>query len=138
MRRSLPAALLLSLLCTAPAAAQSKEMDYGPFLAATFQIKSPANNTVLRGVAVPFEGQGQSAKAGVIFDTELLRYAAGWTGGFVKLEGVAFNGAHGTNPSPIGQQVFGTKPTPGWAKGGDLKDPRDIAHGPLPRDWARY
>ena len=151
MRRSFASALLCTLLLAAPAAAQSN-MDYGPFLSATFQTPWPKHNTVLRGVAVHFDAPipgepapkegGKFAKAGVagiIFDTELLRYAAGWTGGFIKLQGVAFDGAHGTNPSPAGKQLLGTLPGPGWAnKEGSLKDPRELPHGPLPRDWARY
>jgi glucose/arabinose dehydrogenase len=77
-------------------------------------------------------------KGGAIFDTEMLRYMAVWTGGFLKLDGVAFTGAHGPNPSPLGTMLVTTKPTPGWAHGGSLKDPRELAYGPLPRDWGRF
>ncbi len=137
MRPLFAASLLFVLLAAPPAEAQKKKgksntMDYGPFLSATYRLQWPQKNLALRGVAVPF------ADGGVIFDTELLRYAGAWTGGFIKMEGVVFNGAHGTNPSPAGTQVLGTKPTPGWAKGGDWKDPRPIPHGPLPRNWARF
>ena len=76
--------------------------------------------------------------AGVLFDTETLRVAAAWTGGFVKLQGVVFDGGHGTNPSLVGKPIVETSTPPGWAKGTDLKDPREIPHGPLPRDWAKY
>ncbi|HYV37612.1 MAG TPA: DUF6797 domain-containing protein, partial [Gemmataceae bacterium] len=71
---------------------------------------------------------------------EMLLYMSVWTGGFIKYEGVVFDGAHGPNPSPVGKVQFTTKPTPGWAKDGNLNDPRpkDMAFGPLPRDWARY
>jgi glucose/arabinose dehydrogenase len=89
-----------------------------------------------------FDAAADAGKAGVIFDTETLRYMAVWSGGFIKLDGVAFSGAHGTNLSPQGTILFSTKPTPGWAKAGDPSDPRDkyngIAYGPLPRDWGRY
>ncbi|MBY0527596.1 MAG: malectin [Gemmataceae bacterium] len=76
--------------------------------------------------------------AGMLFDTELLRVAAGWSGDFVNLKGVVYDGGHGTNPSTGGVQQIGTRNAPGWARGEDLKDPRSIPHGPLPRDWARY
>jgi len=76
--------------------------------------------------------------AGIIFDTEMLRVAAGWNGDFINLKGVVFDGGHGSNPSPAGIQRIGTRAAPGWAKDGDLRDPRPIPHGPLPRDWARY
>ena len=79
-----------------------------------------------------------SALAGVIFDTEHLRCAAGWSGDFLQFKGVVFDGAHGPNPGPWGVQQIGTRAGPGWAKGSDLKDPRPIPYGPLPRDWARY
>lgn len=78
------------------------------------------------------------ALAGVIFDTETLRYAAGWSGDYLSLKGVVFDGGHGSNPAPAGIQQLGTRAGPGWAKDGDLRDPRAIPHGPLPRDWARY
>lgn len=76
--------------------------------------------------------------AGVIFDTELCRYAACWRGGFLNLRGIAFDGVHGVNPSVKGQQQLGTLPLPGVAKAGQFADPRGIPHGPLPRDWAKY
>ena len=37
-------------------------------------------------------------EASVLFDTELLRMAAGWTGGYITTHGVAFDGAHGAHP----------------------------------------
>lgn len=80
----------------------------------------------------------EPAAAGVLFDTELCRYAACWSGGFLNLKGVAFDGAHGTNPSLSGEQRIGTRPLPGVAHDGNLADPREIPHGPLPRPWARY
>jgi hypothetical protein len=89
-----------------------------------------------------FAAPTSPGKAGIIFDMEMLRYMAVWSGGFIRFDGVAFSGAHGSNPSPAGTILFGTKPTPGWARAGDLTDPRDkhrgVAYGPLPRDWARY
>ena len=103
MLRILPACVLM-LLLAAPgtALAQGKkkpgaQMDYGPFLAATYISAKPkknkaADDTAYRGVAVPFTLPGD-VQAGVIFDTEMLRYMTVWTGGFIKYEGVVFDGA---------------------------------------------
>jgi glucose/arabinose dehydrogenase len=160
MRRLVPACLATALLA-APSgisvgvAAPYDEMDYGPFLSATYTAPAPEKNLTHRGIAVRFEARlpadepyevksGKKtikidpAQCGVIFDTELLRYSAGWSGGFINYRGVVFNGEHGANPAPRGTLAFGTRPTPGWAQNGDLSDPRSIPYGPLSRDWARY
>lgn len=79
-----------------------------------------------------------AALAGMIFDTELLRWSAGWTGGYLQLKGVVFDGGHGSNPGIGGDQIFGTRPAPGWSHGGAWTDPRAIPHGPLPREWAKF
>lgn len=89
----------------------------------------PANYTI----------SGEAGVAGVIFDTELCRYAAWSNGGYLNLRGVAFDGGHGTNPSLAGDQQIGTRPTPGVAgTNGTFEDPRTIPHGPLPLAWAKY
>src|SRR5687768_9021800 len=71
-----------------------------------------------------------------------MRYSAAWTGGFVQLKGVVFDGSHGTNPLPDGEIHFQTKAEPG-AVGGEpsaasYKDPRAKPFGPLPREWTKY
>lgn len=158
MRRVLPAFLLACFTLPALQAAPYDEMDYGPFISATYQL--PNGNTVLRGVAVsfnvPLEGdvkkdavkdaKGKTtgaafdpAKSGIIFDTELLRVAGYWNGGFITWKGVAFNGSHGDNPGPAGAIQIMTKTGPGWAsKDAKFNDPRPIPHGPLPRDYGKY
>lgn len=156
MRRLVPACLLTALAAASFAsAAPYDQMDYGPFISATFVAPWPKGNLSHRGIAVRFEARvpgeqpveiktgkkismSDPGQCGVVFDTELLRYASGWSGGFINFTGVVFNGDHGTNPSPRGTLAFGSGATPGWAHDGDLKDPRPIPHGPLPRDWARY
>jgi hypothetical protein len=66
--------------------------------------------------------------AAILFDTATLRYACGWTGEFLKLDGVAFTGAHGPNPSVKGEVAFATTNNPGWAKSGtDWTDPRPLS-----------
>jgi glucose/arabinose dehydrogenase len=138
-------ASLFVALAIAPAVhADYKSMDYGPFLNATYQIRTPANNVAYRGTAIGFDVPAgktiYQAGGGYIFDTEMLRPVAWWTGGSLKLEGVVFSGGHGANPGPDkGTTILlSTKAIPGWAKDGDFKDPREVQHGPLPRDWARF
>ena len=177
-RLSLFASVLGLSALTASAASWWEEMDYGRFLSATFndnggktvdqdgKVKEGNGKTTLdnaeriatnKGIAVKI---GKAGDAGLIFDTELLRVTGGWTGGWLKLKGVVFDGGHGPNPSaPQNAQIlFGTHAnTPGWSKGGDFKDPRkiptgpkqsevkageprfaDVPFGPLPREWAKY
>ena len=153
----LAAALLGLSTLSASAANWWEEMDYGRFLTATYlnadgkstldgaKVGSAAN----KGIAVKL---GKEADAAQIFDTDLLRMAGGWTGGWLKLKGVVFDGGHGPNPGPVqGANIyFQTNPGPGWSKGhgpNDLADPRKlptgpgaakVPFGPLPKEWAKY
>jgi glucose/arabinose dehydrogenase len=132
----------------AAATAAANAMDYGRFLSHTVTAPQPAGNVAVKGIAIKLGGTADGAPGGaVLFDTELCRIAAGWTGGFLDLRGVAFTGEHGSNPSIKGTQLFGTKIAPGWAgPDGRLDDPRprtkdqgaDMPYGPLPREWAKY
>ncbi|MEA2710396.1 MAG: hypothetical protein QOF78_2997, partial [Phycisphaerales bacterium] len=113
------------------------KMDYGPFLASTIEVSE--KNHALKGYAIHL---GKEQEATIVFDTDLCRFAGGWTGGFLELTGVAFDGAHGTNPKPDGEFVFTAPQLPG-ALAGDYsdklaKDPRPRPYGPLPREWAKY
>ena len=115
------------------------DMDYGPFLTAAIEAPQPATNIAFKGIAIPlgaaFDGSHNEA---VVFDTDLLRYSAGWTGGFVGLSGVVFDGEHWAYPHIRGQQTFGNAQLPGWARKGSFHDPRPFIYGPLPRDWAHW
>ena len=128
-------------------------MDYGRFLSASIdntQGKSPfdqkgcaANKAVLVNLG--------NRDAGYAFDTETLRGAGAWTGGWMKTKGVAFDGAHGPNPGPaVGAKVyFETNPGPGWSFNGTFNETRTLPKGPegvmakiplgpLPREHAKY
>ena len=127
-------------------------MDYGRFLSASFL--NPEGKSTLdgkgsaanKGMAVKL---GAEDKGGMFFDTECVRMAGGWTGGWLKLKGVVFDGGHGPNPAPPDKAsiYFQTHPGPVWSKGGEFADPRPlptgpgaakVPFGPIPRDWAKY
>src|SRR5881409_2186211 len=71
---------------TAPAAAnvapeKPKEppkwetMDYGPVISATIVAPVPAANITNKGIAIKVGAHGEGA---VLFDTDLMRWSAGW------------------------------------------------------------
>ncbi|HEX3135439.1 MAG TPA: DUF6797 domain-containing protein, partial [Planctomycetota bacterium] len=117
------------------------KMDTGPILSASITGQWPDKNIAMKGIAVNLgAGVGKEGlKAGICFDTDLLRYSAGWTGAWLNIEGVAYDGSHGkTGPKIAGDQFFGTGATPGWSKGDNLADPRSEPFGPLPAEWAKW
>jgi hypothetical protein len=104
--------------------------DYGSFLSRTVQV-SPGALTA-KGLAIKV-----GRDASVLFDTDLLRFSAAWTGKFLKYPPER-DGIYGI-PGVDGSVRISTGPrSPGWAKGGDWKDPRPQPFGPLPRDWGHY
>jgi hypothetical protein len=156
-------ASFVSLIVAAPVyAAKHDEMDYGRFLSASFltqerkgadgktekpksTLETQVGSATNKGIAVKL-GKDEG---GMLFDTDLCRMSGGWLGGFVKYKGVAFDGGHGPNPSPAdnASMVFHINPGPGWSKGDDFADPRElpkgpgaakVPFGPLPREWAKY
>ena len=150
--QNLLAPALLAITALPALAGKWDDMDYGRFLSATFL--NPAGTSTLdgqgcatnKGVAVKL---GADARAAMLFDTECVRMAGGWSGGWVKLKGVIFDGGHGPNPGPIdpANVFFQTNPGPVWSKNGDFTDPRKlptgagaakVPFGPIPRDWAKY
>lgn len=115
---------------------RAEEMDYGPFLTATWG--EGKDNFALKGVAVRVSGAPQ---ANVIFDTELMRVSAAWTGDYSDFHGLPFIGGWKTarGPNVKGDIQFSTLPGPGWADAnGSFKDPRAYPEGPLPKTWAAY
>ena len=125
----------------APASGWFYDMDYGPQLSDTIASPSPANNLAIKGHAVKLTAKvgDQVVVGGLCFDADLLRWSAGWTGGFLELKGVAYDGAHGVpGPKTAGMQIFGTPQLPGWSKSESFDDPRSEPYGPLPADLAKY
>jgi hypothetical protein len=112
-------------------------MDYGPFLSAS--VRLPGGEIVPKAVVIRLS---QDPPAAVCYDTDLVRCAAGWTGGFLTLMGPPFDGTKvplaKSVPGVDGTLRFGTGAVPGWADGDGFADPRPMPYGPLPPDRARY
>jgi hypothetical protein len=107
------------------------KMDTGPFFSGSIAL--PGGGRVNKGIVVKLDG----GNAAAVFDTELLAWCAGWTGGFVEINPARF-GLIGS-PKPAGKIVFQNPPRPGWAgPDGSFGDPRPAPHGPLPQAWGRY
>lgn len=119
-------------------------MDYGPVISASATVRKPENPRADKGPDdnVSYKSHAialaDGRRAGVIFDTELLRMAAGWNGAEYVLTGTVYDWKHGPHPYLDGSPVFETPVAPGWAKDGSFADPRPAGFGPLPADWAKY
>lgn len=112
----------------------SYKMDMGPFLHHTIEL---GGRHVLKGLAVkcgPFEDHM------VLYDTETMQFVGAWNG-TLDMRGVQWRGVGKSKkdfPIATGKTVVMNQPSPGWAKNGILKDPRDEEGGPLPDDWLKY
>ncbi|HVE42679.1 MAG TPA: DUF6797 domain-containing protein [Planctomycetota bacterium] len=131
---------LLTLCCAQPdpqktrVYKQAAEMDYGPCIAATVGVAK--DNITPKGIVIRVDREKQ---AYVLFDTELLRVSAAWTGGWLQLAGRAYADDSNDYPWIKGELAFSSPLSPGWAREGSLEDPRPAPRdGPLPRDWAKF
>ncbi len=113
---------------------KAAEMDYGPCIAATVGVSK--ENITPKGIVIRVD---QEHQAYVLFDTELLRVSAAWTGGWLQLAGRAYADDSNDYPWMGGELRFQTPVAPGWAREGVVDDPRPAPRdGPLPRDWAKF
>jgi hypothetical protein len=122
------------------AAAPAPRMEYGSMLTYTVGLPAPADKTnanlALKGICIRLGGQPE---ANVCFDTDLLRYYAGWTGGFLDLSRTHLTSSKGSWHAMIqGDVKFSTALGPGWARDNDFADPRPIAAGPLAAGRGRF
>ncbi|HLX64944.1 MAG TPA: DUF6797 domain-containing protein [Planctomycetota bacterium] len=126
-----------------PKTSRVDKMDFGPFISATIaKIVGPdagkayatKDGIALKGIVVKI-----GADAAVCFDTDLMRYAAGWTGGYVDWSKTNTGQYKGDEPADgVGMLRFGLKPGPGVGIGGQFKDGRERGIGPLSYDYAKY
>ncbi|HEU0009856.1 MAG TPA: DUF6797 domain-containing protein [Verrucomicrobiae bacterium] len=122
-----------------PAPPRRAAMDYSSMLTYTVGLRDAPGksnaNLALKGVCIRL---GPSNAAAVCFDTDLLRYYAGWTGGFLDLSKTHLTSYKGSWHAEIqGDVKFSTALGPGWATD-DFNDPRPITAGPLPREWGQF
>ncbi len=108
------------------------DMDYGPFKVHSY-IVEPGNNAN-KGIAIRVDdGPGGVAKGAefLLFDTDTLRWAAGWTGpGFMDWNSINYNGRHVVEPAIVGDMVFTNPDAPGWSRAGnDFHDTRITGRG---------
>ncbi|HXX94535.1 MAG TPA: DUF6797 domain-containing protein [Planctomycetota bacterium] len=110
-------------------------MDRGVLSSGTIDcLWGGRGNFANKGIAVLLD---RSKQASICFDTELLKFTSGWTGGFIGWPS-GRDGIEG-QPAADGTVRFGSRKNAlGISKGGEWKDPRPIPYGPLPRDWGRY
>ena len=145
------------------------QMDYGPFLMRTYEIadstaggkeisggRAPLpdedytdRNFAYKGIAIrldPGSGGVAAGKEFALFDHDLMRLAAMWTGeGFIDWEDILLDDQHNVFPRIQGRLHLENPPGPAWAHPGtgSFEDPRFRAidgrqFGPLPRDWTHY
>lgn len=131
MRRQLHATIA-TLAVVFPALAQDGDapwsaMDYGPFLSAAIEVTP--DNIACKGIAIRV-GENRA----MLFDTDTLRWACGWSGDFVALRGIVYDGPHGIWPRIDGEAEWSVPRAPGVSIDGRFRDPRDPPYGPLP-DW---
>lgn len=122
------------------------EMDYGPTLSAS--IQAAPGNIACKGIAIRLDGGEGGVARGrefMLFDTDTLAWAAGWTGGFIDWKGIAYDGSHQTHPSIAGRLVFSNPAGPGWDEPGPhaFEERRLLGrdgrpYGPLRRDHGRW
>ena len=148
----LPLVAALLLAATGAASAQEltgdpwSDMDYGPFKVHSYIVE--AGNNANKGIALRVDdGPGGVAKGRqfMLFDTDTLRWAAGWTGpGFMDWNSINYNGRHEIEPAIVGDLVFTNPDAPGWSRAGDdFRDTRIVGRGgrrfgPQDRNVARW
>ncbi|MDP7640079.1 MAG: heme-binding protein, partial [Candidatus Hydrogenedentes bacterium] len=102
-----------------------------------------------KGIAVRLdEGLGgiSSGREFMVFDTDTLRWAGGWSGyGFNDWRSIALNGQHEIHPSIVGDLLFTNPVAPGWGRpsDGSFADERvlgrdGLRYGPLAREWGHW
>src|SRR5215213_7803419 len=72
-----------------PTDKKAAEMEYGPVIGCTLGVgpKNGIGNVAPKGLVIRLE---RSKQAYVCFDTELLRYSAGWVGERFNMQGRSF------------------------------------------------
>lgn len=108
------------------------ETDLGPFHSGCFKFKIGSSDQITaKGIAIKV---GKEGEATVLFDPELLRWTAAWTGGFIQFP--RGRGGLEGQIKPAGDLAFSTTQIPGW--GGASEDPRTDHQGNLDPKLAKW
>ena len=107
------------------------------------KLRTEVRYIVSRAHLVPL---GQKRNRVLVFDSDTLSYSFGWLNeSSLQTTGMPFGGAHGSTALiKYDHNLFHTGMRPGWAKSGDLTDPRPQKYkafprlGALPKDWAHF
>ncbi len=148
---SLLAALSFGIATSRLVAGPGANMEYAPILSCSLEAPkgeqgfAPARapgggnpSVAMKAVVVRL---GPHDEANVAFDTDLLRMAVGWTGGFMDFHWTNIANDKGDRtgaPVITGNIKFKTPELPGWIAGDDLTDPRKHKAGPLPKEKGHY
>ncbi len=107
-----------------------QQMDTGPFLNCSLEYAYGLEGVrVMRATAIKV---GDKGEATVVFDRNLMRWAAGWTEGFLELSDRRFGLLN--VGLPIGKMSFATPVVPGYGNG----PTKTAATEPLPAERAAY
>lgn len=137
-----------------PKTTRVENMDFGPFISNSLgkiigtdagKAFATKDGIAVKGIVVKIDHKHGSLDntpkltASTCFDTDLLRYAATWTDGFVDFSETNTGQLRGDQPAAgKGTLVFGLKPAPGVGINGKFTDGRKGGVGPLPYDYAKY
>ena len=136
-------------------------MDYGNMLTHCYEVPGDALNIAYKGIAVRLDpGPGGITRGSqwMVFDTDTLRWAAGWQISeehpnevFIDWRDIQFNGEHGIHPRIVGDIVLRNAIGPGWAdpnapgsSGSSFEDNARVEgrdsrrYGPLPKEWGKF
>ncbi len=106
------------------------KVDSGPFFSGSI---TGAGGPVYKGIVVRL---GTKREASILYDTELLRVAAGWNG-FLKFDSARFGII--VPPKIDGEATFSTPRFPGVSRLDQFTNFREAhPYGPLPKEVAHY
>lgn len=113
-----------------------RAMDTGPFFDCTAKYPVPGGAaTAFKATAVRL---GEKGDAGVLFDRNTLRLAAGWTGGYLHHSDKRFGLLNTPTPAANATMIFGSPAGPGWADAAGKFDLDGRFTAPVPAAWAKY
>ena len=134
--------VLIGLCLCLPASAQlmtsdkMNPMDHGVFASSTISTDPYSDGNILAYKGIAVKVGTEESPATLVFDTDLLRVAGAWTGGF--LHWYPARTSLQEFPSPGGFMHSSTSQAPGWSHSKRFDDPRRWPYGPIPEALGRY